>query len=90
MTWRAGSGKAGLDFEAAVEEALCFGWVDSTGGRVDEDRGKLYFARRKPRSVWASIPAFGAQDTPRVDRYGTASRDAVGPDHPGRRSSSSQ
>jgi uncharacterized protein YdeI (YjbR/CyaY-like superfamily) len=28
--------------------------VDSTGGRYDDDRGKLYFAPRKPRSVWAA------------------------------------
>ena len=33
---------------------MCFGWVDSTGGGVDEERGKLYFAPRKPRSVWAA------------------------------------
>lgn len=43
-----------LDYEAAVEEALCFGWIDSTAGRVDDLRGRLYFARRKPRSVWAA------------------------------------
>lgn len=54
VTWRARSGRAGLDYEAAVEEALCFGWVDSTAGRVDEDRGKLYFACRKRRSAWAA------------------------------------
>lgn len=54
VTWRRSSGKAGLDYEAAVEEALCFGWVDSTGGRVDDERGKLYFAPRKPRSPWAA------------------------------------
>ena len=54
VTWRARSGRAGLDYEAAIEEALCFGWVDSTGGRVDDERGKLYFAPRKPRSVWAA------------------------------------
>jgi uncharacterized protein YdeI (YjbR/CyaY-like superfamily) len=41
-------------YDAAVEEALCFGWVDGTAGRVDEERGKLYFAPRKPRSVWAA------------------------------------
>ena len=44
----------GLDYEAAVEEALCFGWVDSTGGKVDDERGKLYFAPRKMRSPWAA------------------------------------
>jgi uncharacterized protein YdeI (YjbR/CyaY-like superfamily) len=54
VTWRPRSGRGGLDYEAAIEEALCFGWVDSTGGRVDDDRGKLYFAPRKPRSVWAA------------------------------------
>jgi len=54
VTWRPRSGRVGLDYEAAVEEALCFGWVDSTGGRVDDDRSKLYFAPRKARSVWAA------------------------------------
>jgi uncharacterized protein YdeI (YjbR/CyaY-like superfamily) len=54
VTWRTRSGRQGLDYEAAVEEALCVGWVDSTGGRVDDERGKLYFAPRKPRSVWAA------------------------------------
>ncbi len=54
VTWRTRSGRKGLDYEAAVEEALCFGWVDGTAGTVDEDRGKLYFAQRKPRSVWAA------------------------------------
>lgn len=54
VTWRARSGRQGLDYEAAVEEALCFGWVDSTGGSVDEERSRLYFAPRKSRSVWAA------------------------------------
>jgi uncharacterized protein YdeI (YjbR/CyaY-like superfamily) len=54
VTWRRRSGHAGLDYEAAVEEALCVGWIDSTGGRFGDDRGKLYFAPRKPRSVWAA------------------------------------
>ena len=54
MTARQRSGRVGLDYEAAVEEALCFGWVDSTGGVVDDEHGKLYFAPRKPRSAWAA------------------------------------
>jgi Uncharacterized protein conserved in bacteria len=41
-------------YEATVEEALCFGWIDSTAGRVDEERGNLYFAPREPRSGWAA------------------------------------
>lgn len=54
VTWRARTGRARLDYEAAIEEALCFGWVDSTGGQLDEERGRLYFAPRKPRSPWAA------------------------------------
>ena len=68
VTWRARAGRAGLDYEAAIEEALCFGWVDSTGGRVDDERGKLYFAPRKPRSVWA------ASNKARVERLIDAGR----------------
>ena len=43
-----------LEYEAAVQEALCFGWIDSTAGRVDARRSKLYFAPRKPGSGWAA------------------------------------
>ncbi len=68
VTWRPRSGRVGLDYEAAIEEALCFGWVDSTGGRVDDDRGKLYFAPRKPRSGWA------ATNKARVERLIAAGR----------------
>lgn len=53
VTWRKGQGPV-LDYEAAVEEALCFGWVDSTGGRVDNARTKLYFAPRRDRSEWSA------------------------------------
>jgi len=36
-----------------VEEALCFGWIDSTSGVVDENYSKLWFAPRKRGSGWA-------------------------------------
>jgi uncharacterized protein YdeI (YjbR/CyaY-like superfamily) len=52
---RAGDGRTPpVTYEPAVEEALCFGWVDSTAGKVDETRTKLYFAPRQPRSGWAA------------------------------------
>ena len=52
---RAGDGRQPpVTYEPAVEEALCFGWVDSTAGRIDETRTRLYFAPRKPRSGWAA------------------------------------
>ena len=54
VSWWPRSGRVGIDYGAAVEEALCFGWVDSTSRRFDDDRRGLYFAPRKPRSVWAA------------------------------------
>jgi uncharacterized protein YdeI (YjbR/CyaY-like superfamily) len=54
VSWRPRSGRVGLAYEDAIEEALCFGWIDSTAGPVDDERRKLYFAPRKPRSAWAA------------------------------------
>ena len=55
VTRRPRSGRRpGLDYEAAVEEALCFGWVDGTAGGIDDGGSKLYFAPRKTRSGWAA------------------------------------
>lgn len=40
-------------YEEAVEEALCFGWIDSTVNRLDDRRTLQLFAPRKPRSTWS-------------------------------------
>jgi uncharacterized protein YdeI (YjbR/CyaY-like superfamily) len=40
-------------YEEAVEEALCFGWIDSTVNRLDERRSLQLFAPRRPRSTWS-------------------------------------
>ncbi len=54
ITWRPRTGRPRLEYEDMIEEALCYGWVDGTGGVLDEEHGRLYFAPRKPRSVWAA------------------------------------
>lgn len=43
----------GLDYDAAVEEALCFGWIDSTVNKHDDTHVRQFFSRRKPTSTWA-------------------------------------
>ena len=65
VSWRRGHGPA-VPYEEAVEEALCFGWIDSSGGNVDERRSKQYFAPRKPRSGWA------ATNKARIERLSAA------------------
>jgi len=77
VTWRQRSGRVSLDYEAAVEEALCFGWVDSTSGHVDEGRGKLYFAPRKPRSVWAASNKARVERLIHEGRMAPAGLDAI-------------
>lgn len=53
--WKAKSGKAGLTYEQAVEEALCFGWIDGLVKGVDELSYMQRFTPRKPRSIWSAI-----------------------------------
>jgi uncharacterized protein YdeI (YjbR/CyaY-like superfamily) len=43
----------GLSLEAAVEEALCYGWIDSTLNRHDQKRYLLRFSPRREASVWS-------------------------------------
>ena len=44
-----------LGYEEAVREALCYGWIDSTARRLDDERYRLWFAPRKPRSGWSAL-----------------------------------
>ena len=53
VTWKRGSGGVILTYDDAVEEALCFGWVDSTVGSVDDRRSKTWYSPRRTGSVWA-------------------------------------
>jgi uncharacterized protein YdeI (YjbR/CyaY-like superfamily) len=48
-------GTTGLHLDEAVEEALCFGWIDSTAGKVDGERFRVWLAPRKRGSVWSAI-----------------------------------
>ena len=53
ITFKKATGKPRLDYDAAVEEALCFGWIDSKPRKVDAERTALWFAPRKPGSGWS-------------------------------------
>ena len=49
------AGKQYLNHIDAVEEALCFGWIDSKLKKIDEERFILKYSPRKPKSVWSKI-----------------------------------
>jgi uncharacterized protein YdeI (YjbR/CyaY-like superfamily) len=42
-----------VNYEEAVEEALCFGWIDSKPNKRDNESYYLFFAKRKPNSNWS-------------------------------------
>ncbi|WP_343672939.1 YdeI/OmpD-associated family protein [Chitinophaga sp.] len=44
-----------LTWSEAVDEALCFGWIDSTARPIDEEKFMQFFTKRKPTSVWSKI-----------------------------------
>ncbi len=44
-----------LTYDDIVEEALCFGWIDSVTGSVSPARARLYFSPRKPGGGWSAL-----------------------------------
>lgn len=44
-----------LTWSEAVDEALCFGWIDSVKKTIDGERYKQYFSKRKAKSCWSKI-----------------------------------
>jgi uncharacterized protein YdeI (YjbR/CyaY-like superfamily) len=53
--YKKNTGKQTITHSEVVDEALCFGWIDGTGKRVDEERYAVRFTPRKPRSIWSKI-----------------------------------
>jgi uncharacterized protein YdeI (YjbR/CyaY-like superfamily) len=48
------TGEASIAYEDAVNEALCFGWIDSLIKRLDDERYARKFTPRKPGSRWST------------------------------------
>jgi uncharacterized protein YdeI (YjbR/CyaY-like superfamily) len=48
------TGRPSIDYGEAVDEALCFGWIDSLIKRLDDDRYARKFTPRKPDSRWST------------------------------------
>jgi uncharacterized protein YdeI (YjbR/CyaY-like superfamily) len=54
VIYKKGSARPSVNYEEAVEEALCFGWIDSRPQKRDEECFLLTFSKRKPKSVWSA------------------------------------
>ncbi len=49
------SGRHGLQYQEAVEEAICFGWIDSKMQSIDTSKFRQRFSPRKKTSIWSKI-----------------------------------
>jgi uncharacterized protein YdeI (YjbR/CyaY-like superfamily) len=51
--YKVGADKTGITYKQAVDEALCYGWIDSARKSLDAARHTIRFTPRKPGSVWS-------------------------------------
>jgi uncharacterized protein YdeI (YjbR/CyaY-like superfamily) len=45
--------KSGITMQDALDQALCYGWIDTKGMRIDDERWMVRFVPRRPRSNWS-------------------------------------
>ena len=55
ILYKKNSGKPTISWSESVDEALCFGWIDSIKKSLDEERSIQFFSKRKPKSTWSKI-----------------------------------
>lgn len=55
VTYKKHTGSRYLPYDAIVEEALCFGWIDSLPRKLDTDRTMLLLSPRRPKSPWSKL-----------------------------------
>ena len=49
------SGKGGVDYKQALDEALCYGWIDGIRKGLDAESFTTRFTPRKPTSIWSNV-----------------------------------
>lgn len=77
VSWRKGSGRDAVPYEQLVEEAICFGWIDSTVNVLDDERGLQLMTPRKARSGWTRLNRRRAEAAEADGRMTDAGRRAV-------------
>ena len=77
VQYKARTGKPAIDYEDAVCEALCFGWIDSTYRRIDDERGALWWSPRRKGSLWARTNKARVKRLEAEGRMTDAGREAI-------------
>src|SRR5688572_27536369 len=55
IMYRKDSNVPSVNYAEAVEEALCFGWIDSIKKKRDAESSIQFFSQRKPKSYWSKL-----------------------------------
>ena len=53
--YRKDSGKGGITYAQALDEALCYGWIDGIRKKLDDESFTTRFTPRKPNSIWSNV-----------------------------------
>lgn len=53
--YKLSSGKSGITYREAVDEALCFGWIDGVRKSMDAERWTIRFTPRTKKSIWSVV-----------------------------------
>ena len=53
LTYKRHTGRKCLNYTEALEEAICYGWIDCRLRRLDDEKHLWRFAPRKPKSIWS-------------------------------------
>jgi uncharacterized protein YdeI (YjbR/CyaY-like superfamily) len=70
--YRKDSGKAGITYAEALDEALCFGWIDGIRKRFDESSYTVRFTPRKRDSIWSAVNTKRVGELMKLGRMHTA------------------
>ncbi|HEY5903728.1 MAG TPA: hypothetical protein VIU39_14345 [Anaerolineales bacterium] len=80
VQYKKASGKPSLPYLEAVEEAICFGWIDGFEKSMDAERYALRFTPRRPRSNWTETNRQRARSLIAAGRMTAAGLAALPPD----------
>ena len=77
VQYKKDTGRASIDYAEAVEEAICFGWIDSSIRRIDAERYATRFTPRRPKSNWTPANRVLARRLEAEGRMTAAGRKAL-------------
>lgn len=55
LRYKKDSGKQSITYNEALEEALCYGWIDGRMKGIDSEKSAVRFSPRKPKSIWSKV-----------------------------------